>query len=119
MLLSFSLPYQAGCDRAFTQLRTLCHTPEKGIVDGQRAYDSSKALSVSTAWLLKDAAANIPRVVIQSQIERFRMQMSAVDMDYDESDASVEARRPGGRRRERGGVARSARVRGRVCSAWC
>ena len=87
LLLSFSLPYQAGCDRAFWELRTLCHTPEKGIVDGQRAYDSSKARP-SQVGCSKDAAANIPDVVIQSQIERFRMQMSAVDMDYDESDAA-------------------------------
>lgn len=87
LLLSFSLPYQAGCDRAFWELRTLCHTPEKGIVDGQRGYDSSKARP-SQVGCSKDAAANIPDVVIQAQIERFRMQMSAVDMDYEEVDTA-------------------------------
>ena len=95
VLLSYALPYQAGCDRAFWDLRTVVYEPGKGIVDGQRAYDSTKTRPTQVGCS-KNAAANIPETVLQAQIERFRMQMSAVDMDLEPSDdASDQARGTG------------------------
>jgi hypothetical protein len=85
VLLSYSLPFQAGWDRAHWELRTFSRDDKNVIVDGQLAYAVDRR-STAQVGRTKNSISCVPSKVLHAQVDAFRKHISAVDMDCAEHD---------------------------------